>query len=171
MNHTMKKVTVVLVAMLFSTFASAAGKVVVFNVQAAIMSTDAVQKKLRALEATADFSKLKTDYEGLRADLAALDKDAQINGMTWNPQQKADFNRKVEYKRAELKLATEKLNAERNEALSQVFPEMLPKAEAALDSLVKAGGIDVVLDSRTALWVAKGHDITAEVTARLNKAK
>lgn len=167
----MKKITVVLVAMLFSTFASAAGKVVVFNLQAAIVNTDEVQKRLRALDANAEFSKLKSDHESLRADLMALEKDAQINSMTWTPQQRADFNKKAEYKRADMKLVTEKLNAERNEVLNRVMPEMLPKAEAVLESLVKSGGIELVLDSRVALWVGKGHDITQEVTTRLNKAK
>lgn len=167
----MKKVTVVLVAMLFSAFASAAGKVVVFNLQAAIINTDEVQKNLQALDSSPGFAKLKSDHERLRADLIALEKDAQVNSMTWTPQQKADFTKNVEYKRADLKLVVEKLNAERNEVLSRVMPEMLPKAEAALEALVKAGGIDVVLDSRAALWVGKGSDITQDVTARLNKAK
>lgn len=166
----MKKVTVVLVAMLFSAFASAAGKVVVFNLQAAIINTDEVQKRLRALDASPEFSKLKSDHESLRAEMMTLEKDAQVNSMTWTPQQKADFTKKVEYKRADLKLVVEKLNAERNEVLNRVMPDMLPKAEAALEALVKSGGIDVVLDSRAALWVGKGHDITQDVTARLNKA-
>lgn len=167
----MKKVAIVLVAMMFSTVVVAAGKVVVFDLQTAIMSTDTAKKRLQALDANKDFAAMKTNFESLRADLTRMEKDAKINGMTWTPAQQADYRKKVEYKNADLQLVGEKIKAERNEVMNGLMQEMAPKAQEILESLVKSGDVDLVLNARMAFWAADGYNLTPEVTKRLNQAK
>ena len=167
----MKKVSVALVALMMSGLAIADGKVVVFNMQAAIIQTDAAKKSLQALDADAEFSQMKAKFEGLRADLLSLDKDAKTNSVTWSNEQKAEHRKKVEYKSADIKLAAEKLKAERNAVVQRIMQELGPKAKAALNEVVTAEGLGLVLDSSVAYWANASYDITAKVTDKLNKQK
>lgn len=164
-----KLVTIALAAMLVSSLAAAQGKVVVFNMQAALMKTNTAEQKLKALESNAEFASMKSKFESLRAELIALDQDAKTNNLTWSAEQKADHRKKVEYKSADLKLAAEKLKAERNAVVQNIAKELGPKAKEALDSLVKDENIGLVLDSSVAYFATAEYDITAKVTSRLNK--
>ncbi len=47
--------------------------------------------------------------------------------------------------------------------------ELGPKAKTALNEVVTAEGLGLVLDSSVAYWANADHDITAKVTAKLNK--
>ncbi|NIB39845.1 OmpH family outer membrane protein [Pseudomaricurvus alkylphenolicus] len=167
----MKKLSLALVAMVFSVAASAQGKVVIVNLQAAIIQTEAAKKSLQALDADADFAAMKAKFESLRADLVNLDKDAKTNGMTWSVEQKADHRKKVEYKSADLKLAAEKLKAERNAVVKRIMQEQGRKAQEVLNELVTSEDIGLVLDASVAHFANASYDITGKVTDKLNKAK
>lgn len=167
----MKQVSIALVALAFSAVAAAESKVVVFNMQAAIIQTDAAKKSLQALDADADFAAMRAKFESLRADLVSLDKDAKTNGMTWSDEQKANHRKNVEYKSADLKLAAEKLKAERNAVVKQIMQEQGQKAKTALNEVVTAEGIGLVLDSSVAYWASANYDITGKVTDKLNKSQ
>lgn len=164
-----KLFSIALAAMLVSSFAAAQGKVVVFNMQAALMQTNSAQQTLKALDSNSDFAAMKGKFESLRAELISMDKDFQTNSMTWSAEQKADHRKKVEYKSADLKLAAEKLKAERNAVVQRIVKELGPKAKKVLDELVKAENIGLVLDSGAAFFATPEFDITGKVTAMLNK--
>ncbi len=166
--HMMKRITLVLLAVVFSATAAASSKVVVFNMQAAILQTDVAKKRLSALEADAEYAALRGKFESLRAELEALQKDAEKNGMVWTQEQQAAHRKKVEYKSADFKLAVEKLKAERNAVMQQIMQEQGEKAKAVLKELVTAESVGLVLDSSVAYWADAEHDITAKVTAKLN---
>jgi outer membrane protein len=85
----MKRLFLAVVVMMFSATVAAAGKVVVFNMQAAILQTDLAKKRISALEANPEYAALKVKFESLRADLEGLQKDAATNSMVWTDQQKA----------------------------------------------------------------------------------
>lgn len=165
-----KKLSVALIALFLSMGALAASsKVVVVNMQAAILQTEVAKKQLMALDANPDFAAMKAKYDSLRADLVNMDKDAQTNGMTWTNEQKMEHRKKAEYKNADLKLAVEKLKAEQNAVMKRIMQEQLEKAKAALNELVVAEGIGLVLDSGSALFATPDYDITAKITEKLNK--
>ena len=168
---TIKKIAIGLMALLFAAGASAAGKVAVVNIQQAIIQTEAAQKKIQALNANADFAAMKAKFESLQADLVALDKDAKTNGMTWTDEQKTDHVKKVEYKKADLKLVAEKLKAEQNTIVKQIMQEQLAAAREALSQLVNEESIGLVLDASTgvAVYATQEYDITAKLTEKMNK--
>lgn len=166
-----KNIALAMLAMMISVAANAADKVVVFNVQAAIMQTDAAKKQLATLDSNKEFAKLKSTFESLRAELIELDSKAKTQGITWSDSQKAEHRKQVEYKSADLKLAAEKLKAEQGAVVKSIMQAALPKAKAVLGELIKAEGITVVLDSNAVSWADPNHDITGEVTKRLNKMK
>nr|WP_243748740.1 OmpH family outer membrane protein [Pseudomaricurvus alcaniphilus] len=148
---------------------AAQSKVVVVNMQAAIIQTEAAKKQLMALDADADFAALRAKFESLRADLVNLDKDAQTNGMTWSEERRADHRKKVEYISADLKLAAEKLKAERNGVVKRIMQDQGELAKEALNDVVSAGNIGLVLDSSVAYFATPDYDITAKITEKLNK--
>lgn len=166
-----KKLCVALLAALFSVVAVAETKVVIFNPQAAIMNTQIAKRQLDALEANADYAATKAKFESLRVELGNLEKDAQAKGMTWSDEQKADYRKKMEYKSADLKLAVEKLKAEKTAVMKQVMQALVPKAQTALKEIVDGEGIGLVLDSSVAHFATPATDITAKVTDKINKAQ
>ncbi|BFM15288.1 hypothetical protein R50073_14710 [Maricurvus nonylphenolicus] len=167
----LKSFAIALVAITLSATAMAEGKIAVFNAQAAIMNTQAAKKALESLKANPEFAAMTAKFEALRADMAALEKEANTKGMTWNAEEKADYRKKVEFKNADMKLVLEKLRAEEQAAVQRLMQDMIPKAKSALNQVVVAEGISVVIDSKSALYADPAHNITAKVTDKLNKAK
>nr|WP_255493874.1 OmpH family outer membrane protein [Pseudomaricurvus sp. HS19] len=156
---------------MFSTATLAASKVVVCDMQGAIMQTDRAKKAAAALEARADYATMKSQEERLRAELTNMNKLFDTKGMTWSPEKKAEQFKKAEYAKAELKLVSEKLAAEQREVIAAVMKELGPKAQEGLKELIAAEGIGMVLDGRGVIWASEPYNITAELTAKLNKMK
>jgi len=157
--------------LMFTTNAAAADKVVVFNAQAAIMSTETAKQRVKDLQASIEFSSMQAKFESLKTDLQGLDKEAKTNGMTWSQEQIATHNKKIEYKQADLQLSAKKLQAEQGEAVQNIMKELAPKAQEILKQIITAEGIGLVLDNKAALFANAEYDITAKVTDALNKAK
>lgn len=167
-----KKLFVVVIAVMFSAVVGAAeSKVAIFNPQAAIMNTQIAKRQLDALEANADYAATKAKFESLRVEMGNLEKEAQSKGMTWSDDQKADFRKKMDYKGADLKLAVEKLKADKSSVMKQVMQALVPKAQEALKEIVSSENIGLVLDSSVAHYATPDYDITAKVTDKINKAK
>lgn len=160
-------------ALVVSTFIScsafAEGKVVVFNFEKAILSTEAAKKASASLSADPEFAALQAKYEGLIAELQALREEQQTKGITWDANQQAEHRKNVEYKRADLELAQKKLQAEQNAAVRGLLQEFETKTKTALEEVIKAQGISVVLNSSQVYFVDPAADITALVTEKLNK--
>jgi len=154
-----------------SVVAQAAGKVVVLDMDRALMSTTVMQAEFKKLAATAEFSALKAKFEGLQVDLKSLVKEAQDNNMTWSDADKQAQQIKAKAKQAEMRLAMQGLNAQKQAVMSKVMEGLGPKAKTALKQITVAEGIDVVISKKAAIWMAESADITDTLTARINKAK
>ncbi len=151
--------------------AFAEGKVVVFNGQASIMATEQAKKAMNTLKAKPEFAAMVAKFEALRNDLTQMNSDAQKSSMTWSAEQKDSYRKSAEFKNADLKLVLDQLRAEEQTAMQSLMQDMIPKAKAALNEVVKAEGISLVLDSKAALYAEPSNDITAKITEKLNKAK
>lgn len=149
----------------------AEGKVAVFNLQAAILNTTAAQEQIKEFEAKADFAALKAQFEGIRSELQAMDKDAQTNGVTWSDEQKAEHRKNMEYKRVDLEVVTKKLQQESQTIVSQIVQAQAQAAQAIVQELIKSEGISLVLDPQSVQYADTSHDMTAKITDRLNSAK
>jgi len=91
--------------------------------------------------------------------------------MTWSVEQKQNYIKQAEYRKADLKLVVEKLKAEQGAVIQRIRQEFVPKAKSVLNQMVVAEGIGLVLDSSVAYYAGADFDITAQVTTMLNKAK
>ena len=166
-----KTAIILALTLIAAPLAMAADKVVVFDLQSAILSTDLAKKRIQEMQANAEFSGLQAKFESLRADLQKMAKDAEKNSVTWNQEQAAEHRKKMEYARADLELVAKKLQAERNATAQRVLEELGPKAQAALKEVIATDGIGLVLSTQTAYYAEPSLDITAKVTEKLNKAK
>ncbi|WP_317931886.1 OmpH family outer membrane protein [Halioxenophilus sp. WMMB6] len=151
--------------------AFAAGKVVIFNFEKAILSTEAAKKVSADLQANAEFAAMQAKYEGIVADLEKLRDEQMSKGMTWNADQQAEHRKKVEYLRADLELAQKKIQAEQNAAVRSLLGEFEGKTKQVLNEVIQAEGIAIVLNAQSVYYAEPSADITAMVTEKLNKMK
>lgn len=147
-----------------------AGKVAIFNPQAAILSTDAAKKRDAELKADKNFTSLLASIENLRAELIALQKDAEKNSMVWTMEQQGEHKKKMSRLNEDFQLAQKKAQTEQNAAVMKLMQEAEPKLEPILKALMEEKDIDVILHSQAAVIFKPAADITKDVTDRLNKA-
>lgn len=160
-----------LAGLLFAGAAVAQTKVAVVNIQAAIMSTEKASSKINALKTSSEYSQLQNTAEGIRAEVQKMAEDAQKNGMTWSDDQKAEQQRKMNFKRADFEGAVKKLRAIEGQAVQDIQKELLPKAKAALEEVIKERKLDLVLDASAAVYAGANANLTEELVKRLNAAK
>ena len=147
------------------------GKIAVFDLQQAILNTEAAQKQIKEFEAKAAFANLKAEFEAIRSELQAMDKDAQTNSVTWSEEQKGEHRKNMEYKRADLELVTKKLQQESQIVVQQIVQAHAQKAQAIIQELIQSEGIGLILNAQAVQYADSSYNITAKITDRLNNAK
>lgn len=162
------KVTLLLVAALFSAFALAEEKIAIVNLGAAIYGSDLAQKRQQELQARSEYAALQAKYDSSVADIKALQKEAEAKNMTWSDSQKAEFQKKMEYVRADIELTGRKIESELRDLQSNILRELQPKATEALKELVAQEGITILLRADAVITAKPEMDITAKLTERLN---
>lgn len=174
LNHFKKSVKifgVLLAGIMLSGTAVAQTKVAVFNLQAAIMSTEMAKSKVNELKTSSEFSKLQSSAESIRAEVQKLAEEAQKNGVTWSEEQKNEHQRKMNFKRSDFESTMKKLQAMQQQAGQEIQKAMLPKAKKALEAIIEEQKLDLVLDASVALHATPATDLTAAVVKRMNAEK
>lgn len=164
-----KKVLTGAALVALSTASFAAGKVVTFDPQMAVLSTKQAQQADAELNKKAEYSSMLAQFQSLQADLKSLEEEETNNGMTWSKDQRAEHRGKMEFKLADLKLLGQKLKSMQNNARARLVQNLMPKVEQVLEDIVKDEDIDMVLNSQAVIWAKPSTDITADVTKKLNK--
>jgi len=167
----LKIVAVLLAGILLSGAAAAQSNVAVLNLQAAIMSTEAAKSKVNALKTSSEYAKLQSSAEAIRDEVKKMAEDAQKNGMTWSDEQKAEQQRKMNFKRSDFETTVKKLRALESQVGQEIQKTMAPKAKAALEAVIKEKKLDLVLDANSAFYAGPDYDLTAEVVKRMNSDK
>lgn len=164
-----KVLAIALLTMMASSYAAAQGKIVVLNLQVAIMQTDKAKQMFTELNSKSDYAAMKNKFEGLKAELQTMEKDFNTNGVTWSVEKQSEYKKDFEFKSADFKLLAQKLKAENNTATQRLMADMHPKFQKAMAQLVEAENIGLVLDSSAARFASPEYDITAKVTTLINK--
>lgn len=154
-----------------ATSALAADKIVVLDMQAAILGTDLAKKSMDKLQKNAEFTAMRAKLESLVADIKALQESAEKNGMTWSEDKLAEHRKKIEYLRADYELAQKKLQAEQQQVLQRVQQELAPKVRPVLEKLIEDEKIGMIVNAQSVFHADADHDITAELVERLNKSQ
>lgn len=154
-----------------SALAMAQEKVVVLDMQAAMMGTELAQKTVEGLQKDAEFTALRAKLEGLVADINALQDKAEKESMTWSEEQVSDHRKRVEYLHADYELATKKLQSEQQQVLQRVQQQLSPRIPPALEQLVKDQNIGLIINAQSVFHATAEYDITDDLIKQLNKAK
>jgi len=168
-----KKLSLVLMTFVFLAVPGmvfAEGKVAVFNLQAAIINTDAAQAKIKAFQENAEIVDLKAKYESIIADLTKMDQDQKTNGVTWSQDKKNEIRKQMDFKRADLENEAKKLQGENDRFLQGILQENAKAAQAVVQELIKSEGIGLILNAESVVFADSSYDISAKITDRLNKA-
>lgn len=149
---------------------AAAGKVAVLDPEAAVLSTDAAQKRLKALAAQPDFDKDKKDFERMAKEGQDMQKQLQKDSAIMSPEQKEAGRKKLEEKANDIEYLRRKLASRQQEAMQSIMEEMQAKYTKAVTDLIKAENIGLLINKRAVMHADSGYDITSKVTEALNKA-
>lgn len=151
--------------------ALAADKVVVLDMQAAMLGTDLAKKSIEALQKDSEFTAVRAKLESLVADIKALQESAEKNAMTWSDDKLSEHRKKVEYLRADYELAQKKLQSEQQDVLQRVQQELAPKVRPVLEKLIEDEKISMIINAQSVFHADASHDITAKLIERLNKSQ
>lgn len=158
----------VAIAMFSLSAAAAETKIGVVDLGAAIFGSDIAKKRQEELKKGSDYGKLQAKYDSTAADIKALQKDAESKSMTWSDEQKAEYQKKMEYLRADIELTARKLESEVRDLQNSIVKELQPKALEALQELVTQEGITVLIRADAVLMAKPEMNLTAKLTERLN---
>lgn len=162
------KVTLLLIAALIATPVLAEDKIAVVDIAAAIFGSDVAQKRQKELRAQSEYASLQAKYDSTAADIKQLQKDAESKSMTWSESDKEEFQKKMEYLRADIELSARKLESEVRSLQNRIVKELQPVASEAIQELVTQEGISVLLRADAVLMSKPELNLTAKLTERLN---
>lgn len=149
--------------------AAGATKVAVLDVQAVVLASEAGKSGMAELEKNAEYTALKVKLDNLEAELKTLDEQAKNQGLTWGDDKKNEHRAKMTELAKERQGAMATLNRARESVFMQLLNVMEPGIGAALEAVMAAEGIELVLDSKAAVLKVPTADVTAMVVERLNK--
>lgn len=168
----LKALCLILVAAMaagLSTASVAEDKIAVVDIAQAIFSSNAAQDRIKQAQTNADFVALKAKFESSVADIQSLAKDAESKRLTWSQEQAQSHQKKMEYIKADIDLARQKIQGEQKQLEQQIMQELGPKAQEALQEVVKEEGITILLRADAVLVAGQESNVTAKVADRLNK--
>ena len=168
----LKALSLILVAAMAASLSMASvaeDKIAVVDIEGAIFSSNVAQERVKEAQSSADFVSLKAKYESSIADLQALAKEAESKRLTWSKEQALDHQKKMEYAKADADLARQKIQSEQQQLQQQIIQELGPKAQEALQEVIKEEGVTILLRADAVLLAGANSNLTAKLADRLNK--
>jgi outer membrane protein len=135
------------------------------------METNVAQKRLKAMNNERDYKDNMRDAEKIKSEGEALVAKLKKDGPVMGASQKADLQKRIQEKQADLEHIGRKVQATQKQVMQELMMELQGQAKEALDKIIKSERIGLLLDSRGALHAEPSYDITAKVTKKLNDLK
>ncbi len=165
----MKRYLVAVVCLLtLSAGVLAETKIAVVDVGRAIFSTELAKKRQTEMQAGSEFSIQQAKYDSLAADMKALQKEIEGKAMTLSKEQAGEYQKKMEYLRADLELVSRKLQAEIQSLQNRIMEELQPKVQEAVKELVTEEKITLLLQREAVISATPEMDLTSKLIDRLN---
>lgn len=165
----LKSAAAVLMLALTPLLAQAEGKIAVLNAQAAIVNTEAAQKRLKELRAQPDYAQDLKHFETLKKEhekiVSQLKKDLAVMG----PEQKQAESQKIKSKVADIQHVAGKLQNAEKALLQQLSQEMGPQMQKAVQEIIQEEKIGLLLNPQAVMHADASYDISAKVTDKLNQ--
>lgn len=155
----------------FTQMALAAGatKVAVLDVESLVLGSEVGKSGMAQLEKNAEYSALKAKLDNLEAELKTLDEQGKSQGLTWGEDKKKEHREKISDVANQRRETMAMLGRGQEMVYMQLMNAMQPAITNALNAVMAAEGIELVLDSKTVVYRVPTADITLMVVDRLNK--
>ena len=163
------KAVAVTCVLLASSLVAAEGKIAVLDAQAAIISTDEAQKRLKVLHDKPDFVANTKELEKLKKEYNDVIEQVKKDAALMSPEQREAQGKKIEDKRNDIEHVVRKLQQSEQDLGQQLMQDLAPKMQKVVAEIIKNEGIGLLLDRRVALHVDNSFNITSKVTDQLNK--
>jgi Skp family chaperone for outer membrane proteins len=152
-----------------ASFAAGALKVATLDLQALVITSDAGKAGMSQLEANPEYKTLRAKLDNLEAELKTLSDQGKNEGLAWSEEKQGQHREKMTKVAQERQQTMAMLNRARESVFMQLLGTMEPGIGMALEGVMSAEGIEVVLDSKAVIHKLPAADITTMVVTRLNK--
>lgn len=171
---TVHSAVVCLVGMIMMTVLAISGQAVaaetkigVIDMQEVLTTSNAGKKAQGLIE-----QKMKALQESFKKDenaLVALQKDMEKKGAAWSDTVKREKAEEFQKKRRDLATKQEQANEELKKLREENVNPILKKLKEVVDTIGRDGDYALIVPRNVVLYAPEGDDITAKVTAELNK--
>ncbi len=144
-------------------------KVVVADSTAALMASNEARKAVEKLQG--ELKPQRDRMELLRKEVQALEQRFQKDSAVLSDKDKKDLQKQAEGKLSEYNNLAQVVQKRTQEVQNELLQRMLPKMEAAIDELRKAGNFDIIIEKKNVIFADTTVDITRKITEKLNAAK
>ena len=148
--------------------ASAQVKVAVINLQRAVFESAEIKKADAQMQAT--FKPRQDKIDALNKEIAALSQQLQASNGKLSPAAEADLQTQGQRKQRDLQRLTDDLQADATAYRNDVLSKSSEKMQAVVKKLAEEKGLDLVVDTSTALYYKEAMDITKDAIAAYDKA-
>ena len=145
---------------------SQAAGVAVFNPQKALEESAPAKafEKTSKAKFSGQIDRLKKLETQIRTSVTNFERDSATMSEAARTKKQMEIRRKQE----DYQIQRRDLEVQIAQAQQKELQRLAPKLRQAVDSVAKAGGYDVVVESRGISYVKPGLDITAKVITKLN---
>lgn len=156
-------------SMAFAAPATGGMRIAVLDREAALLSSDAARVAQDKLNA--DMKPQRDRLEQLRRDIKGLEEKFQKESATMAERDKKALRDQADAKANDFNVLIQQVQKRTQDAQQDLLKRLLPGMEGIVEDLRKTGGYDIILDRRTAVYVAPELDLTKRVVERLNAIK
>lgn len=146
--------------------AAAELKVAVLDTQRALAESEEAKALIERInrELKEEQEEVQTLGESIRQLNEKLGKDGEV--MSASEKRKAQ--KEIEDKQIDYQFLVNKLQKEVNDRRNELLQQMVPKVDAVLKDLIASEGYDLILERANLRYANAKHDITRQVTEKLN---
>lgn len=155
-------------AMLVAPVAMAETKIAVADSQAALMASDVARKVVEKLQG--DLKVQRDRMAQLKGEIEGLEAKLQKDGAVMSDKDKRDLQKQGEGKIQEYNNLAQTVQKRTQEVQQELLERMIPKMEAVITDIQKAGKYDIILEKKSAIYTDPSVDITKKITEKLNAA-
>ena len=148
--------------------APAQEKIVVINLQRAVLESDEIKKASTEMETK--YKPRQQEIEKLQNEIQIIQQQLQTNAGKLNPQAEADLNAQGARKQRELQRKSEDLQADVERDRNEILQKSSQKMGEVVKKLAGEKGYDVVVEATNTIFFKPALEITTEAIAAYNKA-
>lgn len=162
-------VAVIAVMGLASFPAAAEMKIAVLDYQTALLESDAAKRY--SVDAEKKFGSQLQRLKNLEAEAKRLQERMQRDGEKLGQTEVEKLELEFRQKAREFQTKSKELNDAKAQADREMLEQIKPKLDKAIETALKGGNYDLVIDRSAVVDVKPQYDITTQVIERLNSTR